>query len=277
MNVPSTSSARSRIGSATCLLSVLLTLGGCAVGPDFTKPKVTVPKNWRETGDANVATENATNTLWWKVLDDPALDRLVDLAYDQNLSLQIAGLRIMEARAALAIVTGLQYPQTQIAFANATAIGISSPRHDRRSARATPSTIRWASTWRGKRLLGEIPAGGGRLGGHRARDGGGLPLRPRLAHRRSGANLRGDEDVGGPHRAGPRERPRAENALEIARSRFRNGETSELDPTQAATLLESTRATVPRRQFELQQARNSLSTLLGQPPGAVDELLAARR
>ena len=58
-----------------------------------------------------------------------------------------------------------------------------------------------------------------------------------------------------------------EEGLEIALSRFRNGVTTELDVTQARTLLESTRASVPTLQIRLQQAQNALSTLLGQPTG----------
>src|SRR5262249_11166833 len=64
-----------------------------------------------------------------------------------------------------------------------------------------------------------------------------------------------------------------ENGLKLATSRFRNGATTELDVTQAATLLEGTRATIPVLQIGLQQARNALATLLGQPAGTVDALL----
>jgi NodT family efflux transporter outer membrane factor (OMF) lipoprotein len=64
-----------------------------------------------------------------------------------------------------------------------------------------------------------------------------------------------------------------EEALNIAQSRFKNGATSELDPDQAATLLESTRATIPQLQIGLEQARNALCTLLGQPTGSVEALL----
>jgi NodT family efflux transporter outer membrane factor (OMF) lipoprotein len=65
-----------------------------------------------------------------------------------------------------------------------------------------------------------------------------------------------------------------EEGLQVAESRFRNGATSELDPAQATTLLESTRATIPQLQIGRQQARNALGTLLGQPAGTVDPLLA---
>ena len=64
-----------------------------------------------------------------------------------------------------------------------------------------------------------------------------------------------------------------EEGLRIAESRFRNGATSELDVTQATTLLESTRATIPQLQASLQQSQNAMSTLLGQPTGDVQTLL----
>jgi NodT family efflux transporter outer membrane factor (OMF) lipoprotein len=64
-----------------------------------------------------------------------------------------------------------------------------------------------------------------------------------------------------------------EEGQRIARARFRHGATSELDVTQATTLLESTRATIPLLQIGLQQAQNALSTLLGQPTGAIQATL----
>jgi NodT family efflux transporter outer membrane factor (OMF) lipoprotein len=63
-------------------------------------------------------------------------------------------------------------------------------------------------------------------------------------------------------------------SLRIAESRFQNGATSELDVSQATTLLESTRASIPQLQTGARQAQNALSTLVGQPTGALDGLLA---
>jgi NodT family efflux transporter outer membrane factor (OMF) lipoprotein len=68
-----------------------------------------------------------------------------------------------------------------------------------------------------------------------------------------------------------------EDGLEIAQSRFRNGVTTELDVTQARTLLESTRASVPGLAIRRQQAHNALSTLLGQPTGEVRVVLSGPR
>ena len=47
--------------------------------------------------------------------------------------------------------------------------------------------------------------------------------------------------------------------------------------TQARTLLESTRASIPELQIGLRQAENAMSTLLGQPTGAIRALLGERK
>jgi len=83
------------------------------VGPDFEKPEVPVADTWLEADNKNVDTSTTSYQDWWDVFEDPALSKLIDTAYQQNLSLQVAGLRVMEARAQLGIATGLKYPQSQ--------------------------------------------------------------------------------------------------------------------------------------------------------------------
>src|SRR5262249_19098040 len=100
---------------------------GCAVGPDYKRPETTVAASWQGGGDPRLATQTAADSLWWKSFNDPALDRLVELAYQQNLPLRIAGLRIVEARAQFGVVTGLQFPQKQQVSADLTAIGLTKP------------------------------------------------------------------------------------------------------------------------------------------------------
>ena len=50
---------------------------------------------------------------WWRTFHDPVLNRLIEAAYAQNLSLQIAGVRILAARAALNATVGNLFPQQQ--------------------------------------------------------------------------------------------------------------------------------------------------------------------
>ena len=75
-------------------LWLALALGGCAVGPDFIPPGAEVQENWIESGDKRVATHREVKRHWWRAFNDPTLDRLIECAYEQNLPVQVAGLRI---------------------------------------------------------------------------------------------------------------------------------------------------------------------------------------
>ena len=65
---------------------------------------------------AGIKSAASDYSQWWQVYNDPVLNTLVEKAYQQNLSLQIAGIRIYQARAQLGIVVGNLYPQQQTAF-----------------------------------------------------------------------------------------------------------------------------------------------------------------
>ena len=88
-------------------------VGGCSVGPNFVRPKATVSPRWLEEGDPRVKTSAGSYPDWWKTFNDPVLDQLIDRAYRENLSLRMAGVRVLEARAQLGIATGSLYPQVQ--------------------------------------------------------------------------------------------------------------------------------------------------------------------
>jgi outer membrane protein TolC len=97
-------------------LTVCMTffLQGCImVGPDYQKPDAPAPAEWIGPDNAQVKREPGAQTEWWKIFNDPVLNGLVDKAYQQNLTLQSAGLRILQARAQLGVAIGRFYPQLQ--------------------------------------------------------------------------------------------------------------------------------------------------------------------
>jgi len=102
-----------RVCKCFILLFPALMICSCAVGPDFVTPEATVEEEWSEKDDPAVKTDALDCSEWWTVFNDPVLDRLIEVASAQNLSLQIAGLRILEARAILGLAVGLQFPQSQ--------------------------------------------------------------------------------------------------------------------------------------------------------------------
>jgi NodT family efflux transporter outer membrane factor (OMF) lipoprotein len=64
-----------------------------------------------------------------------------------------------------------------------------------------------------------------------------------------------------------------QESLEIAEARFHGGTTSERDVQQAKTQLLGTQAAIPVLEYQLRQAKNALSVLLGMPPGPLTDLL----
>jgi NodT family efflux transporter outer membrane factor (OMF) lipoprotein len=267
-------------GSSRLAIGFLAVLGGlcgCAVGPDFKKPDAAVPSTWSAAADARIAMQKAADSRWWKAFNDPALDRLVEAAYLDNLPLQIAGLRIVEARAQLAVVTGMQYPQTQAAFANASAVGLSEnvskigglPRNY--IGYQAGFDAAWELDFWGKFRRGVEAETANVLASMADYYAAIVSLTAEIA--RTYVLIRTNEVL---IQQAKDNVAIQEQALAIAKSRFENGATSELDPVQASTLLASTRATIPQRQAALQQSRNALITLLGQPTtNGVDAVLAA--
>jgi NodT family efflux transporter outer membrane factor (OMF) lipoprotein len=267
-------SDRQRPGASGVFLDLVLLvfLFGCVkVGPDFVRPPLSVSPNWMEATDNRTTNEPADYREWWRVFDDPVLDRLIDVAYRQNLSLAIAGVRVLEARAQLAIAVGNLYPQTQQAFGTLENYRLS--QHSALSASGTSVTYSQAEM--SLRASWELDFWG----------------RFRRAIESADANLVATvadydtvlvsltADVASSYLLVRTLEKRLEIAaqnvgtqtenLGIAEARFRGGTTSGRDVEQAKTLLNSTQSAIPALQIQSQQARNALSTLLGIPPADV--------
>ena len=90
----------------------MLVLAGCTVGPDFVSPKAPVLEQWQEADSAVVTRNPAEQIRWWEAFDDPVLGQLVEIAYQNNYNLKVAGLRVLEARAQLGIAVGSIFPQS---------------------------------------------------------------------------------------------------------------------------------------------------------------------
>jgi outer membrane protein TolC len=102
--------------------ALLLQCAGCLVGPDFSSPSAPVADKWLEADNPSVDTRNQEYRDWWKVFHDPVLNRLIEIAYNQNLTLVSAGTQVLEARAQLGVAIGEFYPQLQQGQGTATYI-----------------------------------------------------------------------------------------------------------------------------------------------------------
>jgi NodT family efflux transporter outer membrane factor (OMF) lipoprotein len=272
-NMLSPSGSRSTLPPRAGLLLLLVAAGGCPITPKYVRPEVPLPPSWSESNDARLA-KAAVDLAWWKSFNDPVLDRLVELAYQQNLPLEIAALRILEARAQLGIARAQQYPNSGVASASAGLVGLHSHQDPGNDVTINSGTFpvgfdaQWEVDIWGKFRRGVRAARAAYLGTVASYDDALVSLTGEVA--RTYAEIRTYQVLIALSRENTTVQ---EEGLRIAESRFRNGATSQLDVAQATTLLESTRATIPEYQVNLQQAENALCTLLGRAPGCAPPLL----
>jgi len=259
-----------RINRRRTLTPALLALVGaftsCApVGPDFVAPEVSVNPEWSGTGGDELVAESPESAKWWESFNDPVLDQLIERAHRNNNNLKIAGLRVLEARAALGIATGRQYPQTQAAYGDVTAVRAN-------DINSVQSNLGVAASWEidfwGKFRRGVESADASFLASIASFDDVLVLLTAQVAD--TYAIYRTIEEKLEIARVNIDIQQRSYDIVDVL---FRNGESSELDVGQARTLLLSTEAAIPQLEAQQRQAENALSALLGEPPGQLAGLL----
>ena len=89
----------------------LAVLAGCTVGPDYRRPDVSVPPEFRgRAPDAPTGAESLWDTAWWQIFQDETLQSLIRTALVENYDLRIATARILDARARVTFSRSFQFP-----------------------------------------------------------------------------------------------------------------------------------------------------------------------
>ena len=97
------------------LLAIAVLLTGCAVGPNYKRPTVNVPTDYRDSMAAqNGAASSLGNEKWWDVYQDQVLTQLIHTALQQNYDVRIAAIRVLEAQDQLGIVRANQFPAASL-------------------------------------------------------------------------------------------------------------------------------------------------------------------
>jgi len=73
------------------LCTIVTCVAGCMVGPDYKRPAVDIPQNFRF---EDQKTKNVANTVWWEQFNDPVLNELIQIALKENKDLKVAVARI---------------------------------------------------------------------------------------------------------------------------------------------------------------------------------------
>ena len=83
---------------------------GCTMGPNYQRPQVALPGQFRGAPPAADPAASIADTKWQDLFSDPTLNQMVTTALAHNFDLQIAAERVEEARAQLGITRANQYP-----------------------------------------------------------------------------------------------------------------------------------------------------------------------
>jgi NodT family efflux transporter outer membrane factor (OMF) lipoprotein len=271
-------SDRSRAQRPAFVLVVLFTLAfllsGCMVGPNFVKPDAQVEEGWLQQQETRIKSEPADFSDWWTMFNDPVLNRLVDIASQQNLDLLNAGLRILEARAQLGIAIGSQYPQTQqiSGETNANQLSENAPNGAGVDRFFYNYQFGFDAAWEldfwGRFRRGVESANASLYTSIANYDDILVSLIAEVA--RTYFDIRTFEQ----RLAVARENVTLqEKSLDIAAARYEGGVADQLDVTQAKALLKQTQATIPPLEAGLRQAKNALAILLGILPTEVQDIL----
>ena len=257
------------------LFALAFLVSGCMVGPDFVKPEAQVEEGWlQQQHDSRIKSEPADFSEWWTVFNDPILDNLIEIASRQNLDLQNAGLRILEARAQLGIAIGSQYPQTQQigGEANANQLSKNAPNTATLDKFYYNYQLGFDAAWEfdfwGRFRRGVESANASLYTTLANYDDILVSLIAEVA--RTYLDIRTFEQRVVVTRKNVKLQ---EKSLDISAARFEVGETSQLDVTQAKALLRQTQATIPPLEASLRQAKNALAILLGILPTKVQDIL----
>ena len=262
----------------TALSLALVNFGCMKVGPDFARPQVQSYDAWVEKEFPGVRTQLPVHNEWWEVFGDPTLDKLVRTSFEQNLTLRVAGLRVIEGRAQLGIAVGNLYPQTQTASGSYSFDKVShrNPNWPQPGSKtSSPDTI-WQNTVAGSAAW-ELDFWGKY---RRAIESADAAMRASAAdYDNALVSLAGDVAqtyialrVNEAELEIAKQNVEIESqGLRIAEARFRYGATSERDVQQASTFLLSTQATIPVIESNIKKQRHALAVLLGQSPDKTPE------
>jgi NodT family efflux transporter outer membrane factor (OMF) lipoprotein len=253
------------------LLLISILLGGCAtkVGPDFKSPEIAMPEKWQNTDKQNMKYIDFRE--WWKLFNDPTLNQLIDMAYRQNLNLQIAWVRIIEARAQLGLSRGSLFPQKQQVYSEMVYNKLSEHMPNLNTFSFGSFNIGFDALWEvdiwGKFRRG-IEAANANLGATELTYDDMLvtltaevaatyvqirTFQQRLILANKNAELQA-------------------RSVKITQALLRNGLGNDLDVQQAESLLHNTKAMIANLEAGLQQSKNALNILLGKMPGSINAM-----
>ena len=98
---------------------VVLSLCACKVGPNYKRPALSVPDQYRNAPELTTQAPSGdqfAQMKWWTVFQDETLQALIKEALANNYDMKIAASRVLQANASLGVTRANQFPQVNGAF-----------------------------------------------------------------------------------------------------------------------------------------------------------------
>jgi len=250
-------------------LAAALVLGGCMVGPDYTRPAVDAPAAF--VYEAKDAADTA-NTLWWKQFGDPVLDELIAEALANNLNVKVAAANVETAVGVLTQTRSGLFPQV--------GYGASAGRAQTTESSATPElsrlipnpqssyqallSVSWEiDLWGRIRRLSES-ARASALATDEARRGVILSLVASVAG--NYLTLRGlDEQLA----VAKSTLAAYGESVRLFTLQFQYGQVSQMNVSQVQSQYETAAAQIPQIESQIAQTESALNVLVGRNPGPI--------
>jgi multidrug efflux system outer membrane protein len=249
------------------LMLGLAVLAGCAVGPDYERPAVNAPEQFRFA--TNLATNSLADLPWPQVFRDPLLQALICAALTNNYDLKQAVARVEEARQSAVAARAPLFPQ--VGYGGDVGRGrnalYNSPAtlngQYKSSAQVNINAVWEIDFWGRIRRLSEASRAQ-YLATDAARRGVAITLVSDVATAyfqllQFDAELKILRDATNAYAASYR----------IFNDRLTQGVASKLETDRAAAALANAAASIPQIELNIAAAENQISLLLGRVPGPI--------
>jgi multidrug efflux system outer membrane protein len=250
-------------------------VAGCAVGPNYKRPSVAAPPNFRAPEPLPPAQAASIADLkWFEVFQDEKLGELIRTALERNYDLRDAVARVEEARASLGITRSNQFPNFaaggNIEFNRLSRDGATPippqllPNQNRTFGTVALELLSFEIDIWGKLRRATEAARANLLNAEETRQAVVTTLVADVAT--DYLTLRELDYALEISRATLRTR---EESLKLTQSRKTGGVATLLDLRQAEQLVYTAAVTIPALQQQIEQQENRIRLLLGEDPGAV--------
>jgi multidrug efflux system outer membrane protein len=253
--------------------TLAILLAGCTLGPDYQRPAVSVPAEYRSAEPSAPGREavSLADMQWFALFQDERLQALVRTALENNYDMRIAAARVLEAQAQLGVTRSFLLPSIDGAGAvsrdrvsQENFIPIPAGVSPAGNTFALSLALAWEVDVWGRIRRQTEAASADLLAAEWAQRAVLVTVISQVANAYFALRELDDELV-----ISQRTLETRQQSLRLTQLRLERGVATRLDVTQAQQLLYTAAATIPLLERQIVQTENAIRLLLAQPPGDI--------